>query len=136
MSAPFAVFDATIARRLLEFGDKAERSSFTQPKAYPRSEGRNEEFWKQGEATKGHWYSKRTAGYLAGYVEFTGSDLFPGEGIPTAEGYVWLDKGVMCSLLVGDCVRFDGGFFQLTEKGQALISPFVPPNAYLRGAAT
>jgi hypothetical protein len=39
----------------------------------------------------------------------------------------------MSSLLTGECVSFRDHAFHLTEKGQALIAPFVPPSAYMQG---
>ncbi len=132
MTRPFADFDRIISAKLLEFGDRAERSTYREPKREPRDEGRSEEFWREGAGTKGHWYSKRTAAYLAAYVDFAGNAHLPARGLSTDDGYVWLDKGVMCSLLVGRCVEFLDAedSFELTEKGKALIAPFVPPSRY------
>jgi hypothetical protein len=131
MTRPFADFDRIISAKLLAFGDRVERSTYREPKREPREEGCAEEFWREGARTKAHWHSKRTAAYLAAYVDFAGSAHLPARGLSTDDGYVWLDKGVMCSLLVGRCVEFvNEGGFELTEKGQALIAPFVPPSRY------
>jgi hypothetical protein len=100
------------------------RSSFTQPKLQPREQGARESFWREGASTKQHWDSGRTAGYIAGYVKFAGP-VFPATGIPVQEGFVWLDKGVICSLREGSCIEFADASFRLTEKGRALIAPFV-----------
>ena len=120
----FAEFNAVASDLLTKFGAKADRSTFNTTKSHPLSVGRRKDYWLEASARKRHWDSDRTAGYLAAYVKFFGR-AFPGEGIPTQEGYVQLDKGVMCALLVGECVKFKGASFELTGKGQALIAPFV-----------
>jgi hypothetical protein len=119
----FDSFDQLIRKNLSSFGVSPDRSTFR--KAVDElKQGGEKRYWLQGAARKKHWDSARTAGYLAGYVEFAGPKL-PGKGIEVIEGFVRLDKGVMCSLLVGKCVSFSRGDFLLTKKGQALIAPFV-----------
>jgi hypothetical protein len=120
----FAGFDSAIRRYLGLFGARPNRSSFSSPRPRPLEAGNLRSYWIEAAHIKKHWDSDRTAGYLAAYVDFAGS-CFPGPGIYTREGFVHLDKGVMCSLLVGKCVNFDRGMFKLTEKGRALIAPFV-----------
>ena len=127
-SRRFNEFDSMMDWCLERFDTRQDRpkrrSSFTTPQPRPREEGAREAFWSEGASTKQHWDSGRTAGYLAGYVRFAGP-VFPATGISVQEGYVWLDKGVICSLREGRCIEFKDGEFRLTEKGRALIAPFV-----------
>ncbi len=129
---PFSEFDAIISKHLVSFGSSPSRSSNKSPARQRLDAGAREDFWREGADTKMHWSSNRTAGYLAGYVEFCRSSRLPGQGIPVNEGFVQLDKGVVCALLVGECLRFDNqsGHLVLTPKGEALIAPFVQPSVY------
>jgi len=134
MTKPFSDFDNAMRVRLAQFGEAGERSTNKSPKHLPQADGRNRNYWLEGRNTKQHWYTPRTVGYLAGYIDFLRRDEIPCDGIETSDGYVWLDKGVMCALFVGECVEFRRDVFVLTQKGRALIAPFVSPADY--GAAT
>ena len=120
----FAEFDQLIQERLSQFGETGPRSSNTAPAAQRDARGLSDTHWLAGQDHKRHWSSPRTAGYLAAYVE-VGGRRFRGDGIELEDGYIIPDKGVMCSLRVGGCLQFQGGEFVLTEKGEALIAPFV-----------
>jgi hypothetical protein len=130
MTRSFSEFGHVITAQLSAFGDAPERSTNLLPKRNARAEGNNVLFWSRG--GKDHWPTARTAAYLAAYVDFAGSSRIPAAGLETLDGYVWLDRGVMGSLLAGGCVEFRGAdaTFELTEKGKALIAPFVPPSRY------
>jgi hypothetical protein len=120
----FGRFNAIMTHNLNLFGAKAPRSTNKNAKRHPLPDGERLTYWLSGAQTKKHWSTNRTAAYLATYVEFHGGS-FAGSGIPLDDGYVHPDKGVMCSLLDGKCVKFIGHTFRLTEKGWALIAPFV-----------
>jgi hypothetical protein len=121
----FERFNQIITQMLEHFGEAPTRSSNKVPKRSPLVEGTRREYWLEGSNTKAHWDSGRTAAYLAAYVTYSGSATFSAQGIRVAEGYIHPDKGVVCSLLVGGCISFEEGQISLTEKGQALIAPFV-----------
>ena len=130
MTSQHSDFLNTSQHQLNRFGHTGGSGTHLSPRNEMRLEGKSENLWREGEGTKQHWFTSRTAAYLAAYIEFLTASEIPGIGITTAQGYIWLDKGVMCALLNGECVTFENESFHLTDKGSALIAPFVPPARY------
>lgn len=63
----------------------------------------------------------RPSAYLRAYLAIVG-DRIPARGVPLAEGqYLWLDKGVMKSLLLFNLIELEQGHFELTARGRAFL---------------
>jgi hypothetical protein len=105
------------------FDRKPEPSTNKDYAAAPLDAAANSEFWLENSGTTPRWDNGRTAAYLAAYVFWCGPNL--PSSIHVHEGFVHPDRAVMRSLIRARCVEPDGGVFRLTEKGQALIAPFV-----------
>ncbi|WP_434723260.1 hypothetical protein [Mesorhizobium sp. RIZ17] len=71
------------------------------------------------------WFGARKVGYLAAYVDFFGP-RFSYERLEFSDGYIHPDLANMKTHLKFGCITpgFNGNFV-LTEKGRALIAPFV-----------
>ena len=71
------------------------------------------------------WCNARKVGYLATYVDFFGPH-FSYERLEFSDGYVHPDMANMKTHLKYGCIAPGAnGHFVLTEKGRALIAPFV-----------
>lgn len=65
---------------------------------------------------------KRKNAYLRFYVAMCGEHI-PAAGIPTADGkYIYLDVGVMRSLLQYGMVTLEDNVFHLTKRGRAYLN--------------
>jgi hypothetical protein len=71
------------------------------------------------------WFGPRKIGYLAAYVSTFGPK-FSFEKLAFVDGEIYPDKANMKTYLRYDCVRvLPDGHVALTEKGRALIAPYV-----------
>lgn len=72
------------------------------------------------------WCASRPVAYLTTYVEWNGT-RFPSTGFQVGTAVIYPDLDVMHSLLEANCVVLNdnNSEFSLTEKGRALIAPFI-----------
>jgi hypothetical protein len=104
--------------------DGKDASTNKSVKKTPNQKASQGSWWHENNGTMPDWRKPRTVAYLTAYIEMAGAH-FPLTGILLEDGYLWPDRAVMRSLLVAGCIRLKAGSFHLTEKGEALIAPWL-----------
>ena len=80
-----------------------------------------ETWWLDGDRRDDPYANPRTQAYLRAYLAIAGDEL-PARGIPLSDRrYMWLDKGIMKSLLLFNLIASQSGTFRLTDAGREYL---------------
>ena len=101
----------------------SEASSNKRPEPVPRSEAARKAWWYDSDRVI-DWRSPRCSAYLVAYLQIANGPI-PQTGIPLDDGFIHPDRSVMQPLDHAGCVRMVDGFFHLTERGEALVTPWL-----------
>jgi hypothetical protein len=104
----------------------AEASSNKKPEPAPRSEADRKAWWYENDRII-DWRSPRCSAYLVAYLQIADGPI-PLTGIALDDGFLHPDRSVMQALDHAGCVRMVDGMFHLTEKGEALVTPWLQIN--------
>jgi hypothetical protein len=129
MASSHRDFSLRLSELLLAFGHKGTGAAETTGISSNKNLKSNIESRALGEYAGGtidrDWYGARKIGYLAAYVDFFGP-RFSYEKLVFSDGEIHPDKANMKTYIKYDCVQvLPDGHVALTEKGRALIAPYV-----------
>jgi hypothetical protein len=100
-----------------------EASSNTSVKPAARGESARKSWWYDSDGII-DWRSPRCSAYLVAYIQIANGPI-PLTGIAIDDGFIHPDRSVMQALDHAGCVRMIDGMFHLTEKGEALVAPWL-----------
>ena len=104
--------------------DRKPPSANKRVHAEPLNEGSQLEWWLAHDGRDPDWRNGRTVAYLCAYLDI-GRGRIAMRGIGVEGGYLYPDRAVMRSLYAAGCLVVDGDSFALTERGEALVAPFI-----------
>lgn len=84
----------------------------------------SEVWWSENQGHVPSVSSPRTRAYVRAYARICGGDHIPAGGILLDDGYMYPDRAVIKSLLLGGYAIFNGvadPAIQLTERGRRLL---------------
>ena len=108
--------------------DGKPASSATRAAQHNEAAG-NEAWWTENGGSSPPYDSPRSRAYLWSYLQIAGLLPLYAKGLPLADGYLLLDRGVMKVLLLNHAVEFGAGApprFEVTPLGHALIATLEP----------
>ncbi|MGK7653226.1 AAA family ATPase [Roseovarius sp. B08] len=104
--------------------DGKPNSASRQRKPKPNSAALDRDWWYEGDIGRDSEPKTRGIALFVSYLQIANGRI-PMDGLKLTDGYIWLDRAVMRRLDKFGYLRMEDGFMSPTEKGEALITPYL-----------